>query len=299
MFRPIVKTLGVLAVAGIVLATVLLGARFGARAQGPGVALAAGPGQLDGIPPCAPGFVPNVDVPGCHAAGPPCPSGYLPNGDASGCHPASQPSVPPPASGPPPCAPGFVPNGNGTGCVAARPPCASGTVFDSNVGQCVVATVATPPCAPGSIPNGSGSGCTPAPAISTPAPAISTPAPSTSPPPLAPTDTTTACGTITVQDQHPVSSNAGSAANCFFTAYQSCSPARLVIQFSPAGPGSWHDLTLQASSGGCSVSDEAVATADSAPSGSPEYTTCASLQLSGSQLQTSSCGGPPLIVPLS
>lgn len=128
------------------------------------------------------------------------------------------------------------------------------------------------PCTPIYASDGTQLGCLPM-------------APQPAPVPSSPI--TAACGQITTADGHHASSSgATTAAQCFYAAYQSCSPATLTVYYGPYADGTSSVLHLSISTGsaGCPVAAE-----QGTPNGPTLRASCASLDLTPSALEVSSC----------
>ena len=95
------------------------------------------------------------------------------------------------------------------------------------------------------------------------------------------------CGSVSVLGGHVTSAGAQQVENCFYQAYQQCSPATMVASLSGVDAGTRHSFSL---SNGCVISDSAQNFVAPRPPGPATVVTCAGLSNTGSGLLFSSCG---------
>jgi hypothetical protein len=93
-------------------------------------------------------------------------------------------------------------------------------------------------------------------------------------------------------------SDAQANENCFFQAYQSCSPATLLVSFSGVDAGTRHTFSFQESSGVCAISDTLQHFVVPRPPQPGTTVACAGLSRSpDGGLLFSNCGGSDVAVP--
>jgi hypothetical protein len=109
------------------------------------------------------------------------------------------------------------------------------------------------------------------------------------------------CGRVSVlgpSGASPTNSDAQANEDCFFQAYQSCTPATLEASFSGVDAGTRHTFSLQGSAGSCSISDMQQHFVVPRPPLPGTTVTCSSLSRgSDGGLLFSNCGGSDISVP--
>jgi hypothetical protein len=109
------------------------------------------------------------------------------------------------------------------------------------------------------------------------------------------------CGRVSVlgpSGASPTNSDAQANEDCFFQAYQSCTPATLEVTFSGVDAGTRHSFSLAGSAGSCSISDMQQHFVVPRPPQPGTTVTCSSLRRgSNGGLLFSNCGGSDIAVP--
>jgi len=107
------------------------------------------------------------------------------------------------------------------------------------------------------------------------------------------------CGSVTSLNGHVTSPGAQQAEDCFFQAYQQCTPATLTATLNGVDAGTTHMFSLQPTGGTCLITDVAQTHVYPGPRlGPPVTVTCASLAQTASGLLFAGCGSlGDLLVP--
>ena len=106
------------------------------------------------------------------------------------------------------------------------------------------------------------------------------------------------CGQIMVRGPQTVSSGAQSVEDCFFQAYQQCTPATLEVSFMGVDAGARDSFSLQTGDSGCVITATIQTYVAPRPPRPPMTVTCAGLtRSSDGGLLFSSCGSSDVTVP--
>jgi hypothetical protein len=105
----------------------------------------------------------------------------------------------------------------------------------------------------------------------------------------------TDCGQVSIlgpPGNKPTNSGAQAAEDCFYQAYQSCTPATLLASISAVDAGTRHTFTLQGSAGACTIGDAQQHFVVPRPPQPATNTTCSGLsRTADGGLLFSNCGG--------
>ncbi len=106
------------------------------------------------------------------------------------------------------------------------------------------------------------------------------------------------CGQVTVLGDQVTSSGSAGIENCFYQAYQSCTPATLEVSISGVDAGIQHTFGLISSGNFCAIQDSQQHFVVPRPPGPATTTVCTGLtQSADGSLLFSNCGGSDVQVP--
>jgi hypothetical protein len=106
------------------------------------------------------------------------------------------------------------------------------------------------------------------------------------------------CGEVDVLGGHVTTSGSAGIENCFYQAYQSCTPATLEVSISGVDAGVKHTFGLIYSGGFCAIQDSQQHFIAPRPPGAATTTVCTGLtQTADGGLLFSNCGGADVQVP--